>query len=307
MSYLSSKWLLGAAVVLSATAGFQSSAWADTKVVMLGTGTPVPDAHRSGPSTAVVYNGKAYVFDLGPGAVHRAIQAAQEKGIKALYPTNITEVFFTHLHSDHVLDYAELASTYWWRRTAQIHAYGPTGLKGMTQGYYDMMATDIHLRTSGFQPMKNPTFYQVITKEYAHGGWTVKDGDVKITAFEVSHGDIKPAFGYKVVTPDKTIVISGDTTYSQNVINEAKGADILVHEVISEQGWSKLSKDWQHYHDGAHTRTSKLIKVASQAKPGLLILTHVLHYSAPLDSVLTEMKAGYHGKVVLAKDLDVYE
>lgn len=298
---------IGMMLTASTLIAFQPSAWADTQVVMLGTGTPVPDAHRVGSSTAVVYNGKAYVFDLGPGSVHRAIEAAQEKGIKALYPTNISHVFFTHLHSDHILDYAELASTYWWRRTEQINAYGPTGLNAMTENYYKMVETDIQLRTSGLQPIKNPTYYQVLTQEYDHGGWTVKDGDVTIEAFEVPHGDIEPAFGYKVTTPDKTIVISGDTSYNQRLIEKAKGADILVHEVISEAGWSKLSKEWQTYHDEAHTRTSELIKVANQAQPKLLILTHVLHYSAPLESVLSEMKAGYNGKVVLGKDLDVYE
>ena len=92
---------------------------ADTEVVLLGTGTPVPDADRAGPSTAVVYNGEAYVFDAGAGMVRRAIEAAQKKGIEALYPTNIKHLFITHLHSDHVLDYSVLASTYWWRREAQ--------------------------------------------------------------------------------------------------------------------------------------------------------------------------------------------
>lgn len=293
--------------VVSLAASLPLIAQAQTEVVMLGTGTPVPEADHSGPSTAVIYNGEAYVFDLGPGAVHRAIEAAQKKGIKALYPTHIRRVFVTHLHSDHVLDYPVLASTYWWRRTSQIEAWGPTGLEAMTQGYYEMLQKDISLRTSGLQPVKHPTFYQVITHEYPKGGWTVKDGDVTIEAFDVNHGDIKPAFGYRITTPDKTIVISGDTTYSKKVEEMATGVDILVHEVISDEGWSKLPKNWQKYHAAAHTRASLLAKLASKAKPGLLILTHVLHYSAPRDSVLKEVKAGYNGKVVLANDLDVFK
>ncbi|MEH6473534.1 MAG: MBL fold metallo-hydrolase [Halopseudomonas sp.] len=283
-----------------------SLAIADTQVVMLGTGTPVPDGDRAGPSTAVIYNGEAYIFDAGGGMVQRAIEAAEKKGIKALYPTNIKHLFLTHLHSDHVLDYSELAATYWWRRSAQLNAYGPKGLKSMTEGFYSMLSTDITLRTSGSQPVKNPTFYQVKVQEFDKGGWIIQDGDVTIEAFDVSHGDIDPAFGYKVTTPDKTIVISGDTAYDEKIAEIAKGVDILVHEVINEAGWSKLPKFWQKYHASSHTRTGELAKIASKARPGLLVLTHILHYKAPIESTLTEVQAGYDGKVVLANDLDVF-
>ncbi|NVK44536.1 MAG: MBL fold metallo-hydrolase [Oceanospirillaceae bacterium] len=301
--FLSRLALAGLLGLAAATAPVQ----AETEVVLLGTGTPVPDADRSGPATAVVYNGEAYVFDAGAGMVRRAIEAAQKKGIEALYPTNIKHLFITHLHSDHVLDYSVLASTYWWRREAQLNAYGPTGLNAMTQGYYDMLQRDIELRTSGLQPVKHPTFYQVKTQEFDKGGWKIQDGDVTVEAFDVNHGDIEPSFAFRVTTPDKTIVISGDTTYSEALAEIAKGADILVHEVISEAGWSKLPENWQHYHAAAHTRTSELAKLANQARPKLLVLTHILHYSAPIETALTEVQAAYDGKVVLGNDLDVFE
>ncbi|MGI9281848.1 MAG: MBL fold metallo-hydrolase [Endozoicomonas sp.] len=101
-------------------------------------------------------------------------------------------------------------------------------------------------------------------------------------------------------------MISGDTRYDEKIAERAKGADILIHEVISEEGLSKLSPDWQKYHCDSHTRSSDLARLASKAKPRLLILTHVLHYSAPVTSALKEVQAGYEGKVVLANDLDVY-
>ncbi|MEI8599245.1 MBL fold metallo-hydrolase [Vibrio sp. M60_M31a] len=133
----------------------------------------------------------------------------------------------------------------------------------------------------------------------------IKDG-VKVEAFTVPHGDIRPAFGYKVTTPDKVVVISGDTAYSDKMIEIAKGADVLVHEVISEQGLSKLSEFWQKYHSTSHTRTSELAKIASEAKPKLLVLSHILHYSAPIESVLEEIQASYDGEVVLCNDLDIF-
>ena len=283
-----------------------ASVQAETQVVMLGTGTPVPDADQSGPSTAVVYNGEAYVFDIGPGATRSAIVAAQKKGIEALSPTNIEHLFLTHLHSDHILDYPELAYTYWWRRNDQISVWGPTGLKAMTQGYYDMVQRDAELRINGRQPVKDPNGYQYITHEYDQGGWTVKDGDVTIEAFEVEHGEITPAFGYRVTTPDKTIVISGDTTDSEKLVEMSEDADILVHEVICEAGWSKLPENWQQYHDAAHTRTRDLARIANEVKPELLVLTHVLSYSAPREKTLKEVKALYDGDVTLAEDLDIY-
>ncbi|MGF1699569.1 MBL fold metallo-hydrolase [Photobacterium makurazakiensis] len=282
------------------------TAAAKTDVILLGTGTPVPDAARSGPSTAVVYNDTAFVFDAGGGMVQRAIEAAQIKGITALYPTNIQHVFLTHLHSDHILDLSELAATYWWRRDEKLSVYGPIGTEKFVTGYYDMLSVDIGLRTSGKQPVKNPTLYQVNVTEYSESNLVYNKDGVTIEAFRVPHGDIRPAFGYKVTTPDKVVVISGDTAYSKDMKKIAKGADILVHEVISEQGLSKLSPFWQKYHSTSHTKTGELAKIANVAKPKLLVLSHILHYSASVDSVLEEVQANYNGNVVVGNDLDIF-
>ncbi|WP_245662849.1 MBL fold metallo-hydrolase [Endozoicomonas arenosclerae] len=273
---------------------------------MLGTGTPVPNADRAGSSVAIIYNNQAYVFDAGPGMVRNALVAAQTKGIEALYPTHIQHLFLTHLHSDHVMDVSELASTYWWRRDKRLNIYGPTGTQTLVNGYYKMLSEDIHLRINSTQPVKDPSMYQVNVSEYKKGGWSFKDGPVSVEAFLVQHGDIEPAFGYKIMTPDKCIVISGDTRYDEKIATIAKGADILIHEVISEEGLSRLSPEWQKYHSNSHTRSGDLAKLAAKAKPDLLILTHVLHYSAPITSVLKEVQAGYKGKVVLANDLDIF-
>ena len=130
---------------------------------------------------------------------------------------------------------------------------------------------------------------------------------MEVEAFDVEHGHVKPAFGYKITTPDKTIVLSGDSIRSEKLIEMAKGVDILVHEVISEAGLSQLSPFWQAYHSSYHTRTSELADIANQAQPKLLILNHILYYSAPIETTLSEVQQGYKGKVVLANDLDVFE
>lgn len=281
-------------------------AHAETRVIMLGTGTPVPNAERAGSGVAIIHNDEAYLFDLGHGTVQRAIQAWKTMDVPALNPVKIENVFFTHLHSDHTLDYPELAATYWWRRDNQLHAYGPTGLQDMTNGYYAMQKIDISLRLNGNTPVRDANMYKVDVTEISKDGVIFADNEVTVEAFTVSHGDIEPAYGYKVTTPDKTIVISGDTTYNDNLIKKAKNADILIHEVISHEGWSALDKNWQNYHQLSHTLTTDLAKIANKTKPDLLVLTHVLHYGAPIESAYDEVSALYKGKVVLANDLDEY-
>lgn len=279
---------------------------AETRVIMLGTGTPVPSAERAGSGIAVIYNDEAYLFDVGHGTVQRAIQAWKAMDAPELNPPMIKNVFLSHLHSDHTLDYSELAATYWWRRDAPLQAYGPKGLQDMTDGYYQMQNTDISLRINGNQPVRDINMYKVAVTEIPKDGIVFDSNDVTVEAFSVTHGDIDPAYGYKITTPDKTIVFSGDTTYNKNLIDKAKGADILIHEVISEAGWRALDKDWQHYHHSSHTLTSELAKVANETKPDLLVLTHVLHYGAPIETAYDEVTALYKGKVVLANDLDEY-
>lgn len=125
---------LALAIGTTTAFGGTREAQAETRVILLGTGTPVPDAERSGPGLAVIYDGEAYLFDAGGGMVQRAIQAWQTMDAEELYPTNIKYLFISHLHSDHTLDYPELAATYWWRRTEKLNAYGPVGLQAMTDG-----------------------------------------------------------------------------------------------------------------------------------------------------------------------------
>jgi ribonuclease BN (tRNA processing enzyme) len=133
--------LFGAAIVWSAIltasvdAHEQSSPGppSKTQVVLLGTGNPFPDPDRSGPATAIVVNGSAYLVDFGPGVVRRAKAAMFDKGITALEPTNLTVAFVTHLHSDHTVGYPDLIFTPWvMGRKVPLEVYGPKGIKAMT-------------------------------------------------------------------------------------------------------------------------------------------------------------------------------
>ena len=278
---------------------------AETRVVILGTGTPIPDAHRAGPSVAVVHRGESYVFDLGAGSITNATTARYQYDIPSLYPTQICCVFITHLHSDHHLDFVEAAFTMWWRRPKQLQAFGPRGLQEMADGMRAMMAPDIRIRTSGTQPVQNPDSNVVLVTEI-EDGVVFETEDLVIEAFSVSHGDIEPAFGYRVTAHDKTVVISGDTAIDDKLKEMARGADVLIHEVISDEGLSRNSEAFQAYHMGAHTRASDLGRLAAEVRPGVLVLYHALYYGVPEELILDEVRATYDGEVVLANDLDVF-
>ncbi|WP_246009141.1 MBL fold metallo-hydrolase [Vreelandella nanhaiensis] len=280
---------------------------AGTEVVMLGTGTPVPNGERAGAGIAVIHDGEAYIFDIGAGVIQRAIQAYERYDIEALYPPKINHVFLTHLHSDHILDFPELLGTYWWRRESPINLFGPVGTEEMSEGAYQFLTLDTETRLKDKSPVTNPDAARANVTEFDSPGVIFEENDLRVEAFPVSHGDWDLAYGFKVTTPDKTIVISGDTSANSEVTRQAKGADILIHEVISHEGWSDLSEEWQAYHQYAHTLTTELADIAAEAKPGLLVLYHVLHYGAPIEGVVDEVKAGYDGEVVLAEDLDIFK
>ena len=276
-----------------------------TQVVVLGTGTPIPDAYRAGSSIAVIHKGQAYLFDIGAGAVHNAITARYKYDIPSLYPSQICCVFLTHMHSDHTMDYAELGATLWWRSRAPLSAWGPVGLEQMTNGMYEMMAPDTALRTGGAQPVEESAARKIRVTEIEEGVVFQRD-DLTVEAFAVNHGKIKPAYGYKITTDDRSIVISGDTSYSEMLLEKSRGVDLLFHEVISDSGVATTTESWQKYHKSSHTVASELGRLASEARPGLLVLYHGLFYGVPETVIVDEVKATYNGEVVLASDLDKF-
>lgn len=277
----------------------------ETQVVILGTGNPIPDAYRAGPSIAVIHKGEAYLFDVGAGSIQNAITARYKYDIPSLYPSQICCVFLTHLHSDHTMDYAELIYTLWWRRREPVSAWGPVGLQQMTAGAESMFTTDTDIRVNGIQPVMNPDAYKAKVTEISEGVVFEKD-DLVIEAFDVNHGEVKPAFGYRITTKDKTIVISGDTGISDKLLEMSRGVDLLFHEVISDTGLSQRPEFWQKYHRFYHTRASDLGLLATEAKPGLLALYHGLFYGVPESTVIDELATTYDGEFVLADDLDIF-
>jgi ribonuclease BN (tRNA processing enzyme) len=269
-----------------------------SKLILLGTGTPIPDPDRSGPALAIIAGGDPYIVDFGTGIVRRAVQAG-------LDVTELTRAFLTHLHSDHTIGYPDLILTPWvLGRNVPLEVFGPPGIKDMTDHILRAYKDDIRERLEGLQP-SNDNGWKVNAHEIEEDGVIYKDENIQVEAFSVSHGFLK-TFGYKFVAPDRSIVISSDTAPSDIIIEKARDCDILVHEVYSVKGFRTRPVDWQKYHSSVHTSSHELAEIASKARPKLLVLYHQLTWGVSDEELLNEVREGYDGDVVSGRDLDVY-
>ena len=276
-----------------------------TKVVVLGTGTPNADPDRYGPSVAIVVDDASYLVDFGVGVVRRAA-AAERSGITALSAVNLKYAFATHLHADHTLGLADLILTPWiLERGSPLAVYGPRGLRAMVNHLVAAYAADLRVRQTGGEP-KHQYDPRLVNVHEIAPGVVYKDDRVTVTAFAVTHGAWPQAFGYRFQTPDRTIVISGDTGPHSHVEDQCQRCDVLVHEVYSEAGFAKRSPDWQAYHARYHTSTRELGAIAGRARPGLLVLYHQLIWSSTEAELVKEVRSVYDGTVVSAHDLDVF-
>ena len=271
---------------------------AETRVILLGTGTPNADPARSGPATAVVVDGEVFLVDSGPGVVRRAAAA----GLKT---PALNRVFLTHLHSDHTLGLPDLIYTPWTlERTEAIEVIGPPGTRAMVRHIEQAWAADREIRRRGGEP-SNATGWRTVAREI-RGGVAYQDRGVRVTAIPVRHGSWKHAFGYLFETKDRRIVISGDAAPSESLVQACGGCDVLLHEVYSTAGFAKRPPEWQQYHARYHTSAKELGELAARARPKILVLYHQLFWGAAEDELVREVRAGFDGKVVSGKDLDVY-
>jgi len=293
-------------------------------VVLLGTGTPVPDPDRSGPATAIVVGDSAYLVDFGPGVVRRAEAAVLDRGITQLEPGNLKVAFVTHLHSDHTAGYSDLILTGWTSgRSTPLEVYGPAGLRSMTEHILQAYRIDIETRTN---PEGNQRVIADGWKVNAHEigpGVIYKDANVTVSAFATKHA--MESYGYRFDTPDRTIVISGDTNPSKETIKACNGCDVLVHEAQMVDLYGKMPERLHSFVTKYHTTTEQLAALATEAKPKLLVVYHTVAFrpgisppkflsslvgtgalrSAP-EVLQEEIGSRYLGQFVIGRDLDVY-
>jgi len=268
-----------------------------SKIVLLGTGNPNTDPERFGPSVAILVNGSLYLVDCGAGVTRRVAAAG-------IHVSKITHLFLTHLHSDHTIGYPDVILTPGViGRSEPLEVFGPKGILEMTNNIMEAYKLDIQERLDGLEPA-NPNGYIIHSHETIEG-LVYSNDTVRVEAFRVNHGTLD-SFGYKFTLPDRVVVISGDTALSGNLIQYAKGCDILIHEVYSAEGLKNRTKDWREYHSSVHTSTIDLAKIANEVKPKLLILYHQLFMGRSDEDMVKEITAHYDGLVKSGKDLDEF-
>ena len=281
----------------------------DTRLIILGSGTPNPDPERSGSAYAVIANDKAYLFDFGPGVVRRISSMSETWGgqFEQMELKNITVAFLTHIHSDHSSGLADLILTPWvMGRSEPLELYGPIGLKNMSQNITNAYIDDINYRLYGSQPANNKGYLTEVV-EIVNDGLIFQDKNISVTAFKNNHGGFQNSYGYLIESDDKRILISGDTSISKNLIKLGKNLDILVHEVYSSETFKNKTDDWKKYHSEHHTSSIDLGIIANKINPKKLVLSHILYWGATDDSLILDVRKNFDGNIIVAKDLMIVD
>lgn len=270
MSRLISRLSLSLALV--AVLPWSASAQALT-VTLLGTGSPILIAERSGPSILVEANGRKLLFDVGRGAALRLWQS----GVPL---RDVSAVFFTHLHSDHVTGFPDLWLTgmlpnkSFAHRTTPMHVFGPAGTRAMMTNLARAYEADVRFRQA--DEKSSPASAVIVARDIREGV-VYEEGGVKVTAFDVDHGDlIKPALGYRIDYGGHSVVLSGDTRPSENLIRFAANTDVLFHEVAAARPELLARSEAARRIIGHHTTPDEAGRVFGRVHPRLAVYTHIV-------------------------------
>jgi ribonuclease Z len=273
-------------------------------VTLLGTGTPNPRIERLGPSTLVEVGGKRLVFDVGRGTTIRLIEAG-------VPPGDITATFITHLHSDHTNGIPDLWLTGWLPpfggRSKPFQLVGPVGTADLMRGLEIAYAGDIRMRT--LEERLPPAGVAAHVIEFGGDTTVYDENGIKVVAFEVDHGgELKPAFGYRISYGARSIVISGDTRYSENLIRHASGADLILHEVAAAPDEIR-DQPPVRFILSHHTSPAEAGQVFSQTRPRLAVFTHFAFPPNPTGrpsnaaEVISEASRYFPGRIEAGEDL----
>jgi ribonuclease BN (tRNA processing enzyme) len=301
-AFIGSTFGLAASVSLPTRARAQKPR---TRLVLLGTGGgPRPRKESSGSAQVIISNGAAYVIDCGDGV-------ARQLALAGVPLTALRHVFLTHQHSDHNADYGNLIWLAWASGlNTRVDTWGPPPLEQMTKLFLQMNAYDIETRIAN--EGRVPLVPLVHVHELRAGGEVMRDANVRVTAVAVDHPPVVPAFGYRFDAADRSIVISGDTTPSENLITLAKGAEVLVHSVLYVPAVDRLvarvpnASALKASIIAHQTSAEDAGRVAQAAGVRTLVLSHLVPAD---DSSVTERmwidaaRTHFSGTVIVGRDL----
>jgi len=304
------EWLLGAAMACVAPVGparrrSPQAQQPRTRLILLGTGGgPTPKKTVSAPATLIIVNDTPYVVDCGDGVARQWVSS----DVSLL---KLRHIFITHQHSDHNADYGNLMLLAWASGlVTRVDAWGPPPLVKMTKLFLELNEYDIRTRIKDegrapLEPLLHP-------HEFSRGGAVMRDENVSVTSALVDHPLVSPAFAYRFDAADRSIVISGDTARSDNLVALARGADVLVHEAMWLPAIDRIlgrnpnaSNLRKHLLD-SHTAVEDCGRVAAAAGVKTLVLSHFVPGG---DASITDQmwidaaSKHFQGRVVVGKDL----
>ena len=277
------------------------------RVTLLGSGVPDPQPDRFSASTLIEAGDQKLMVDVGRGATIRLYQLKVPL-------SKIDVVFFTHYHSDHTVGMPDLLLTGWLppafaRRTQPMHVIGPPGAKTLMSGLSEAYAGDIkgreqeqHLPVAGVAAE---------VEEFTQDGVVYDHSGVKVTAFTVEHG-IKPAVGYRIDYDERSVVLSGDTNFSENLIKHAIGADLMIHEVAVFNAELLNLPAFQHI-QSIHVTPRQAGTVFARIHPKLAVYSHIAQLGTPeapppgLAEIVSDTRKTYQGPLAVGEDLMAFD
>ena len=285
-------------LLLGVATTFVAAAHAQTlKVTLLGTGNPRPVMERFGPSILVEAGHEKLLFDCGRGATQRIYQ------LKVPF-ADVNALFLTHLHSDHVVGIPDLWLTGWiMGRKVPLRVWGPAGTKQMMSHLQQAYQFDTHMRRDVDEKVVAQGV--VVLAKDIDQGLVYQNGALKVTAFAVDHGPVKPALGYRIDFAGHSVVLSGDTRYSENLIRFSQGTDVLIHEVIDPSAYREVSNSFSAEQRQRviehHTLPEQAGTVFARVKPKLAVYSHIVPPDVP--EVVPHTRKTYSGPLEVGEDL----
>ena len=269
------------------------------KVTLLGTGIPDPKPDRYGSSTLVEAGGQWLIFDCGRGALQRLSETGTP-----LKEAN--KLFLTHHHSDHTVGIPDLWLTPWifgrWREP--FYVWGPPGTKKMMQKLEEAFEFDLAIRpVHDLLPAEGA---RIVAQDVGEGVVYEKDG-VKVTAFKVDHRPIEPSYGYRIDYEGRSVVLSGDTRFCENLIRHAKGADLLIHNVGAARPEDLRVSERYRRIMALHCPPEEAGEVFARVKPKLAVYTHMVLFKVGKEEIIERTRKTYAGALEIGEDLMVFE
>jgi ribonuclease Z len=303
---MKSKKVKGLVFIFLILVVYCANAQSPIKVTLLGTGAPVPSIERFGPAVLIEAGGQKLLFDCGRGAAQRLWQLKIPLG-------QIDALFLTHLHSDHTVGIPDVWLTGWipavyGRRTYPFRVFGPGGTSDMMENLVKAFAWDISTRSK--ENNKADSGALVNATDIKEGFIWEKNG-VKVTPFTVRHAEfIDSALGYRIDYAGHSVILSGDTRFSENLIRYAKGADLIIHEVAAANEKAMQTSPLINQILGFHSSPEDAAKVFEQIKPKLAVYSHIVLLTADpsipaptINDLASRTQKIYNGPLQVGEDL----